>query len=86
MAVAFMLWLAEDIRAEMWVAVIPAFLAVTLLMIFVREPERDRLQEQVKVPFTLAGSKRLSPRYWQVVLLGAIFTLAHFNVKIFSFA
>ncbi|BCA78267.1 MFS transporter [bacterium] len=79
MAVAFMLWLAEDIRAVMWIAVIPAFLAVALLMIYVREPEHEGQQEHVKVPFTLAGSKRLSPRYWHVVLLGAVFTLARFS-------
>jgi len=34
-----MMVFANDIRAVMWVAVVPAFIAVALLMIYVREPE-----------------------------------------------
>ena len=40
LAVAFMIRLANNIRAVMWVAVVPAFIAVALLMAYVREPER----------------------------------------------
>src|SRR3569832_2822534 len=40
LAVGFMIWLADDIRTVMWIAVVPAFIAVALLMIYVREPER----------------------------------------------
>jgi len=41
-AVAFMVWLANDIRAVLWVAVVPAFIAVTLLFLGVHDPGHAR--------------------------------------------
>lgn len=79
LAVVFMLLLAEDIRAVMWIAVVPAFIAVAILMIYVREPERGSDAGHVRVPFTLRDVKHLRLRYWLVVLLGAVFTLARFS-------
>jgi MFS family permease len=79
LAVAFMIWLADDIRAVMWIAVVPAFIAVALLMIYVRDPERTHATGDVKSPLARANIKRLPLRYWLVVLLGAVFTLARFS-------
>lgn len=79
LAVAFMIWLADDIRAVMWIAVVPAFIAVALLMIYVRDPERTHATVDVKSPLARANIKRLPLRYWLVVLLGAVFTLARFS-------
>lgn len=79
LAMAFMLWFANDIAAVMWVAVVPAFVAVMLLMIYVREPERVQVGTAIKTPLTLADSKRLPLHFWLVVLLGAVFTLARFS-------
>ena len=39
LAVIFMIWFTNDIRAVLWVAVVPAFIAVFLLIIAVRVPE-----------------------------------------------
>ena len=79
LAVALMIWLADDIRAVMWLAVVPAFIAVALLMVYVREPQRTQAPDQAKGPFTLADVRQLPVRYWLVVLLGAVFTLARFS-------
>ena len=79
LAVVFMAWLADDIRAVMWLAVVPALIAVALLMTYVREPESAPPPGHVRAPLTLAASKRLPLRYWLVVLLGAVFTLARFS-------
>jgi MFS family permease len=79
LAVAFMIWLAHDIRAVMWLAVVPAFFAVALLAIYVREPERAPAPGHAKAPLALADVARLPRRYWLVVLLGAVFTLARFS-------
>jgi sugar phosphate permease len=38
LAVALMIWFVNDIRAVMWVAVVPAFIAVALLVLYVHEP------------------------------------------------
>jgi MFS family permease len=77
LAVVLMIGFANDIRAVMWVAVLPAFIAVAVLFIYVREPQQS--QRLAKTPLSLAGAKRLPLRFWLVVLLGAVFTLARFS-------
>lgn len=79
LAVAFMMLLHEEIRSVMWVAAAPAFIAVTLLMLYVREPENPGVSRQAKAPLSLSDARRLSVGYWMVVLLGALFTLARFS-------
>ncbi len=81
LAVVLMLWLANDIRSVMWLGVIPAFVAVFLLWLYVREPltPEKKVGSKVKVPLRLTDARRLPLRYWMVVLLGAVFTLARFS-------
>ena len=78
-AVAAMAWLDDRIRSVMWIAVLPAFVAVALLAVFVREPERQPEQGEGAVPLSLRDFARLPARYWLVVALGAVFTLARFS-------
>lgn len=78
-AVAFMAFFANDIRAVLWVAVVPAFLAVLLLVVAVREPEPSRQSRGSRTRLTFADTKRLPLRFWLVVALGAVFTLARFS-------
>jgi MFS family permease len=79
LAVALMVWLANDIRTVLWIAVVPALIAVLLLITYVREPERTQPAGLVRKPFTRAAARRLPLRFWLVVLLGAVFTLARFS-------
>ncbi|MBN2398568.1 MAG: MFS transporter, partial [Deltaproteobacteria bacterium] len=79
LAVVFMLWFADDIKAVLWVAVAPAFLAVFLLIVAVREPESPEHAAGPGSRLMLADAGRLSLRYWLVVALGAVFTLARFS-------
>ena len=76
-AMLLMILLAENIRQVMWVAVIPAFITVLLLLVFLREPEH--VSGAVRAPLSFAEVKRLPPHFWLVVLLGAVFTLARFS-------
>ncbi|MBN1363708.1 MAG: MFS transporter [Syntrophaceae bacterium] len=78
LAVAFMFWFANNIKGVLWVAVVPAFIAVFLLVIGVREPESSE-NAGAKNHLTLTDAKRLSLRYWLIVTLGAVFTLARFS-------
>lgn len=78
LAVVFMLLFAGDIRAVMWVAVLPAFLTVALLVLYLREPEQSP-EKSAGAPLSLTGAKGLPLRYWLVVALGAVFTLARFS-------
>jgi MFS family permease len=79
LAVACMIWLANDIKAVFWVAVVPAFLAVFLLILAVREPEYSDHAAGPRNHLTLTHAKCLPLRYWLVVALGAVFTLARFS-------
>jgi len=79
LAVVFMIWFANDIKAVLWVAVIPAFIAVFLLIVGVQEPESPGHASADRNHLTLSDAKRLSPRYWLVVALGAVLTLARFS-------
>lgn len=79
LAVVFMLWFAGDIRAVMWVAVLPAFLTVALLVLYVREPDRPRIETDAGTHLPLTAVKGLPGRFWLVVTLGAVFTLARFS-------
>ena len=78
-AVALMAWLANDVRAVLWAGVVPAFLAVAVLTVYVREPERAPANGRARRPLALADAGRLPLGYWLVVLLGAVFTLARFS-------
>jgi len=78
-AVAFMAWFANDIRTVFWVAVIPAFISVILLIAGVHEPERKEIYPGLRSPFTQAALKSLPFQYRLVVLLSAVFTLARFS-------
>lgn len=79
LAVAFMIWFANDIKAVLWVAVLPAFIAVFLLIVGVNEPESLDHAAAHRNLLTLNNAKRLRLRYWLVVALGAVFTLARFS-------
>jgi len=79
LAVVLMLWLANDIKAVLWVALVPAFLAVFLLVVGVKEPETTTRSTGSTRPLVLADIKNMPLRYWLVVVLGAVFTLARFS-------
>ena len=77
LALALMIALVNDIQAALWVAVVPALLAVALLAAGIREPAGTNSSERAR--FFLHGVRRLALRYWLIVLLGAVFTLARFS-------
>ncbi len=78
LGVALMLLWANDFRAIFWVAVIPAVLAVLLLVIGVKEPAIN-LTQVGENPIQRKNLARLNASYWWVVIIGAIFTLARFS-------
>jgi MFS family permease len=79
LAVIFMIWFSNDIRAVLWVAVLPAFFAVFLLIVWVREPVSPKHAADSHNRLTLTDTKRLPLQYWLVVALGAVFTLSRFS-------
>lgn len=81
LAMGLMLLWANDFRAVFWVAVIPGFLAVALLLFGVREPERPAAAPGAARlnPISRANLKRLGAPYWRVAILSAVFMLARFS-------
>jgi MFS family permease len=75
-----LMWLtADDFRAVFWVAVIPAFLAVALMMFAVREPQREAGLRSVRFPLHRDELGRLGSGYWLVIAVATVFTLARFS-------
>jgi MFS family permease len=79
LAVTFMALLANDIQAVLWVAVVPAFIAVAILIAAVHEPDRAKAGAGPRAPLRLADVRRLPRRYWLITLLGTCLTLARFS-------
>lgn len=78
LAMALMLMWSNDFQAVFWVATIPAFLCVAVLVLGVREPPRESTGPRIN-PLQPDNLRRLSSDYWWVVGLGAVFTLARFS-------
>jgi MFS family permease len=78
LATVLMLVWANDFRAVFWVAVVPGVLAVVLLVVGIREPRRAATARPTN-PIRREALARLGPRYWRVVIVGAVFTLARFS-------
>ena len=79
LAMGLMLLWANDFRAIFWVAVVPGFMAVALLLFGVKEPEAAPTTGKRTNPISRANLKRLPPAYWRVVIIGGVFTLARFS-------
>jgi hypothetical protein len=66
-----LMWLtAYSFQTVFWVAVVPAFLAVGLLLFTVQERERPVGLRKLRSPFSLAELKRLGPA-WLCSVQGA---------------
>jgi MFS family permease len=79
LALLCMLLMADHIRHVLWVAVLPAIVAVLLLIFAVHEPERTTPASVRGIPIRLADAHRLALDFWLVALLGAVFTMARFS-------
>lgn len=78
LAIGLMLLWDNDYQAVFWVAVIPAFLGVALLVVGIREPEAP-ITERRTNPISRESLRQLNRAYWMVVVIGALFTLARFS-------
>jgi MFS family permease len=81
MAMALMIAFSNDVQAVYWIAVVPACLAVALLIVGIREPAPSSAlanQPQAK-PFRLADAARLSGAAWFVIGAASLLTAARFS-------
>jgi len=79
LAIVCMAALANNFTTVFWIAVIPAFVSVAIIVFGVREPERPPGLRVVRAPLARAELARLGSPYWVIVGVAAIFTLARFS-------
>jgi MFS family permease len=79
LAVALMVFYANNFRAVFWWALVPAVLAVLLIVVGVREPNGIKGTTKRGWPIRKEELKRLTPAFWMVIAIGAVFTLARFS-------
>ncbi|GLR47263.1 MFS transporter [Sphingomonas astaxanthinifaciens DSM 22298] len=76
-AAVLMVVLAGDIRSIFWIAVVPAFVSVAIIILYLREPER-RSGEAKPQPL-LSGFREVDKDCRRIILVAFLFTLARFS-------
>ena len=76
-AIALMYLFHDDIRTVLWFAVIPAVLAVVVLVLGVKEPKHA--QASARAPLHAKEITQLPSAYWVVIVAATVFTLARFS-------
>jgi MFS family permease len=76
-AIGLMAWLASDIRAVYWFAIIPAAISFLLAWLVLREPEQHQAPHK-QSPF-FAGFRTLNRPTRRLLAVGFLFTLARFS-------
>lgn len=80
LAMGLMWWTANNYRLVFWFAVLPAFVAVAILVFCVREPASPAAsQRPPRLPLRKSDLQQLGRGYWTVVGVGLVFTLARFS-------
>ena len=78
-AMGLMVLLAGDIRGVFAWAIVPALIAVALLVFGVREPEPTTTPKVARSPIRWSELHTLGTPFWSVVGLGVVFTMARFS-------
>ncbi|WP_321796715.1 MFS transporter [Caballeronia sp. J97] len=80
LAIVLMLAFSDDIRTVLWFATVPAFVAVVIILFGVRDAEgAPAPRATFRSPLHWHSMRAFPGRYWYVVGIGAIFTLARFS-------
>jgi MFS family permease len=79
LAIALMALYANNFRAVFWWALLPAGLAVLLIVVGVREPDDTKATAKRGWPIRKEEVRRMSGAFWVVIAIGVVFTLARFS-------
>ncbi|MEJ2795558.1 MFS transporter [Iodobacter sp. LRB] len=79
LAIVLMAAWGSNIQLVLWVAVIPAIVAVGLIVFGIKEPIQGKAAQPFRFPIQVEIFRKFSKSYWWVVGIGAIFTLARFS-------
>jgi MFS family permease len=78
-AIGLMYLTANNFKMVFWVAVIPAFIALALMIFLVKEPPQTAPPKAVVFPLQRSEIGRLTPAFWRVVAVASVFTMARFS-------
>jgi len=78
LGIILMFALDNAYRSVFWLALIPGFIAVSILVLFVREPETQRPAAKPR-RLLFSEVRSLPPSYWLVLGIGVVFTMARFS-------
>ena len=78
-AIVLMLGFSDHIRTVLWFAVVPAFIAVGLILFGIEEPVGEGAPRRFRSPLHWRAWREFPERYWFVVAIGATFTLSRFS-------
>ncbi|PWC91095.1 MULTISPECIES: MFS transporter [unclassified Azospirillum] len=78
-AMLLMVLSGDDFRLVFWIAVLPAFVAVAVILFGVREPDTQPSTEPRRFPIQRSQLRRLDATFWSVVALASVLTLARFS-------
>lgn len=76
-AIGLMVVLANDMRLVFWFAVIPALIAVSLVLLGVED--RSTQEEEGRVPIRFSDLNQLDRAFWTVAAIGLLFSLARIS-------
>jgi len=79
LAIVLMYATHNNFRLVFWVATVPAFICVLLIVFGVEEPEPTRQVVQARFPISSANMWQLSANFWWVVTFATVLTLARFS-------
>jgi len=78
-AIALMALTANSFTTVFWIAVVPAFLAVALLLAGVDEPAAPHISGPKQPPLGFGGMRRLGRDFWAVLSFGTALAVARFS-------
>ena len=79
LAMVLMWTTGNQFKVIFWIAVVPAFLAVALMIAAVEEPDRPKERRAVAEPLGMTELGKLGTVCWMIVAVGTIFGLARFS-------
>ena len=74
LAIGLMIVFANDIRSVFWFAIIPAAIAVILVLVAVEDAPIVTAGAVARVPVRIVDLKRLTRPFWEVTVIGVVFT------------
>lgn len=79
LAIGLMFIFANNIRSVFWFAIIPAAIAVLLVVIGVEDTPTVNAEAVARPPIRIIDLKRLTRPFWVTTGIGIVFTLARFS-------